>query len=404
MNAIGRLSQDVAKNTELGRHTQNDATVVAHVVGDVGGQERATAELIRGLLEEGVNVRLITARSYLARHPRLNVMTLPLPLKPASLMFATFYVVASLVVAVRRQGKAFSAGPIVANVMDVVTVHFVATHYYRSVRIRRRRRSTFRHGLNEVVYSWLARVAERFTYRPSRSRLIVAVSEGARREVLEHFPEAVGLTAVIPNGVDLMAFKPDTAARHAVRAELGIPVAALTAIFVGGDWERKGLRYAIEALAHASDWRLLVLGDGNTETYALLADQIGVASRVTFLGYRSVPGLFMASADAFLLPTAYESFCLACFEAAACGLPLLITRVSGAEAIVSDGENGWFIERDARTIGRRLATLRSSSVRSRMSSSARESVSTYTWLANRQAYIQLFRAGGPPGRVTPRLT
>ena len=66
-------------------------------------------------------------------------------------------------------------------------------------------------------------------------------------------------------------------------------------------------------------------------------------SRLHFLGsVDQMPRLY-AAADAFVLPTSYETFSLVTYEAAAAGLPLLVTRVSGVEDLLADGLNGWFI-------------------------------------------------------------
>ena len=49
------------------------------------------------------------------------------------------------------------------------------------------------------------------------------------------------------------------------------------------------------------------------------------------------PERYYAAADAFVLPSAYESFSLAAFEAAAAGLPVLATDVGAVGEIVNGG-------------------------------------------------------------------
>ncbi len=56
-------------------------------------------------------------------------------------------------------------------------------------------------------------------------------------------------------------------------------------------------------------------------------------------------------------PSAYEAFPISLLEAASSGLALLVTRVSGADELVAEGRNGWFIERDAEVIAGRLRQL-----------------------------------------------
>ena len=84
--------------------------------------------------------------------------------------------------------------------------------------------------------------------------------------------------------------------------------------------------------------------------YEELAESYGVADRVEFVGATDDVASWYRRGRRFLLPTAYETFSLVTYEAAACGLPLLVTKVNGVEDLLRDGENGWFIERDAADI------------------------------------------------------
>ncbi len=56
---------------------------------------------------------------------------------------------------------------------------------------------------------------------------------------------------------------------------------------------------------------------------------------------------YLWAADALTLPSHYEVFPLVALEAAAAGLPLLVTRLNGVEEFLRDGENGLLMQRDA---------------------------------------------------------
>jgi UDP-glucose:(heptosyl)LPS alpha-1,3-glucosyltransferase len=195
---------------------------------------------------------------------------------------------------------------------------------------------------------------------------------------------------VIPNAVDGHAFRPAT-----VRD----PTAGgLTALFVGSEWEGKGLRVAIDAIARLPKWELLVVGRGDHRRYEKLARSLGVADRVRFLAPTQDLLPIYQRADAFVLPTAYETFSLVTHEAAACGLPLLVTRVSGIEDLLQDGVNGWFIRQDAGDIARRLDLLAANpSRRAAMGAAARESTRSYSWDAMARAYSDLYERIASPG-------
>jgi UDP-glucose:(heptosyl)LPS alpha-1,3-glucosyltransferase len=206
-------------------------------------------------------------------------------------------------------------------------------------------------------------------------------------------------TVVIPNGVDTALFHPDSASRVQTREALGIPPDALVALFVGGEWERKGLAVAIEAVAKSPDWRLLVVGEGDSERYLGLAAAGGAADRVHFAGRSARPAPFFSAADAFLLPTAYETFSLVTYEAAASGLPLLVTRVSGVEDILEDGVNGWFIDRDGPAVAARLRALATdAALRDGMGRRARMASEGFGWDRMVDRYAELYGELATNGR------
>jgi UDP-glucose:(heptosyl)LPS alpha-1,3-glucosyltransferase len=197
---------------------------------------------------------------------------------------------------------------------------------------------------------------------------------------------------VIPNGVDAERFAPDQQARAETRARLKLSDDDLVAVFVGSEWDRKGLRFAIEGVAQAHGWHLLVVGDGDVTSHAKIAERHGTAARIHFVGGTSEPARYFAAADAFLLPTSYETFSLVSFEAAATGLPLLVGRVNGVEELVREGENGWFVERSAGDISERLRALGDPDVRAAMGAAARASSRRYGWSQVVDAYAELYAA------------
>ena len=164
----------------------------------------------------------------------------------------------------------------------------------------------------------------------------------------------------------------------------------LVCLFVGGDRERKGLRIAIEALVEATDWRLLVVGAGDEVRYRLSADRAGVASRVVFVGPQKETARFYATADAFVLPTAYETSCLVAFEAAASGVPVVVSLVDGFPQHVSSGVDGYVVDRVPSAIAAALIRLRSAEAREKLGQQGRTLVAASTWESVVAAYAELY--------------
>ncbi len=151
-------------------------------------------------------------------------------------------------------------------------------------------------------------------------------------------------------------------------------------MFVGGDWGRKGLGIAIEALVEAPEWQLLVVGEGDRRGHEGLAERHGVGDRVRFLGREERPERTYNAADAFVFPTSYETFSLVSHEAAACGLPLLVTRVHGVDELLEPERNGWFIAREPDQVAERLRTLAADpALRRAMGEAAAQAASRYGW-------------------------
>jgi UDP-glucose:(heptosyl)LPS alpha-1,3-glucosyltransferase len=220
---------------------------------------------------------------------------------------------------------------------------------------------------------------------------LIAVSDGVAAELGRHFPALTGRVTVIPNGVDCQAFCPDPDARQVVRNSLGLDADGLTAVFVGGDWERKGLGTAIAAIGLAPPWKLVVVGDGEQSRYVEQAHASGAGDRVVFTGATADTRSFYAAADAFLFPTTYEGFPLVALEAAASALPLLVPPVNGTSELIEGTEAGWLIERNPATIARRLEQLEDDALRLRMGAAARESACRYSWERIVSEHLELYR-------------
>jgi glycosyltransferase involved in cell wall biosynthesis len=365
-------------------------TIVAHDVGTPGGMERQLAELCTGLLARGHRVTVIARRCELPAHPLLRWVRVRAPRRPFSLAYPAFALVGSLAVGRWRDGVLHTTGALVVNKADVSTVHFCHHGFREAVGSTRTSRSAVSYRLNARIAEWMSCVAERFCYRPARTRRLVSVSQGVARELREFFPAAPDYVTVIPNGVDAEQFAPDERVRAETRGRLGLAAGDLAAVFVGSEWERKGLRFAIEGVARTNGWHLLVVGDGDVRGYGEIAERHGAETRVHFVGGTAEPARYFAAADAFLLPTSYEAFSLVTLEAAATGLPLLVGRVNGVEELVREGENGWFVERSAGDISERLAALGDADVRAATGAAARASSRRYGWPQVVDAYAELY--------------
>ena len=163
---------------------------------------------------------------------------------------------------------------------------------------------------------------------------VIANSALVKSEAEHIFGYPAARIDVVPNGVPLQEFHGDDASLRATkRKNLGLADDEIAVLFVGSGWERKGLRFARQAVESVGgNFRLLVAGRG--------ARRPRDGKFIRMLGaVRDLPA-FYAAADIFLLPTVYDPFSNACLEALAAGLPVITTRANGFSEIIDDGVHG----------------------------------------------------------------
>jgi UDP-glucose:(heptosyl)LPS alpha-1,3-glucosyltransferase len=367
-----------------------EVTLVLHHIGPVGGMERVLSELALGLRARGWAVTVIAYECDLPADSGIVFRRVRGPSRPFVLSYPWFMLAGSLAVRRWRRGLVMAVGAIVLNEVDLVGIH-----YCQQVGPATPSRSNWLFKLNVAASGLLGRLAERVCFRVNRPQRFVCVSEGVAEEIRRYFPDQTARTISIPNGVDVEAFAPDSRREESValRQQLGILPDRLVAIFVGSEWQRKGLEPAIRALALAAGWDLLVVGNGDRERYEQLAVGLGVADAVHWIGVsRDVAPLYQLS-DALVFPTSYEAFPLVALEAAASGLPILATPVNGIRELVSDGHNGFLIRADATDIGERLRQLgKNRALRERLGAAARAAALDYSWTSMVERHEALYES------------
>lgn len=150
-------------------------------------------------------------------------------------------------------------------------------------------------------------------------------------------------------GVDLKRYAPDPLSSQAVervRSELGLkpqqPMFLMAAEFI----PRKRHQDALEAFAklnHPSA-RLVLAGQGqHLEQTKQMAQRMGIADKVHFLGWRQdIPALIQAS-NATLLTSQQEGLPRAIMESFCLGVPVIGTNIRGAHELIREG-CGWLVE------------------------------------------------------------
>jgi glycosyltransferase involved in cell wall biosynthesis len=180
-------------------------------------------------------------------------------------------------------------------------------------------------GLYHLQLRLVMRVCAALSARPD---VIVSNSEAglASHRALGYRPERA---CVIYPGIDTERFRPDPAARRAVRAELGLPPDAPVIAHVARRDPMKDHASALAALDGVPGARLLAIGAG-TEALPARPD-------LYRLGRRLDVERLVAACDVSVSSSAFgEGFSNSLAESMAAGVPVVATDVGDAAVIVGD--------------------------------------------------------------------
>jgi len=148
---------------------------------------------------------------------------------------------------------------------------------------------------------------------------------------------------VVPN-----AWTPPSvlASRSDARSALDVTGDALVLGWVGRLIPIKGCDVFIRALAETrtEGWTARVVGDGpDRPALEALAEDLGVADRVRFLGAIPDAARLAGGFDLFVLSSRSEGTPMALLEAMGAGVPAVAAAVGGVPDVVSDPSEGWLV-------------------------------------------------------------
>lgn len=359
-----------------------------------GGQERVVAELASRLSRRHeVHIYGLAARDIPSA--RVTFHQVRCPWKPLSLRAIRFPSTSARAL----KGDTFDA--VIGQGGNCLAADWAILHTCQSKRIRAVREQIWpRHPpssgvrLQHMALDRFKLRAEKRMVEKCRGRLI-AVSNGLRQDFCAEYGLSEDEIGVAPNGVDSRVFRPPASVgeREVLRKALNLPRRAFIVLFVGGLWLEKGLDYLIESIAQCkSQARLVVVGSGPEARFRVIAEKAGVADRVIFAGHRDHPEHYYRAANCAAAPSHEEGCSLAALEAAASGLPVIMTQTGIACDLIEDRLSGFLVPLDAAMIAGRLDRLAESrSMGERLGQEARRSAERFTWDAQAQAVEALLK-------------
>ena len=212
-------------------------------------------------------------------------------------------------------------------------------------------------------------------------------------------------SSVIPYGVNPRQFRPNPAARAAVRAELGLADGAPLVLGLGRLVAKKGFGVLLEAwpmvLRACPAATLVIVGYGDLrEPLERQAAQLGLGERVRFAGQleRERAAAYLAAADLFTLPIVrdgVDGLPNVLLEAMGAGRAVVASRVAGVPDVVDDGVHGLLVpERDPAALAAAIQRLLADpALAARLGAAARARVEReLTWERAAERFEAVFRA------------
>lgn len=177
-------------------------------------------------------------------------------------------------------------------------------------------------------------------------------------------------------GVD--AAKAAFLGRNEAREKLGIPEGTFALGMIAELTANKGVLYALRALAHISNpaVQLFIIGGGELETQLKTeAHQLGISSRVHFLGFRESAAQYLKAFDVFLMSSLKEGLPLTIIEAGHASIPVIGTHVGGIPELL-DRESGILVPaKDHRALAEAIeAVMENPELRTRLATRLNERV------------------------------
>jgi glycosyltransferase involved in cell wall biosynthesis len=224
---------------------------------------------------------------------------------------------------------------------------------------------------------------------------ITGVSEKLK-SIIDELTQGQARSLTIPNGVDMPDDSPGIMP-DACRAIAEKPFM----LTLGRLHRYKGLDVLLGAIALIHQQKrnipcMVIAGDGREfENLKKQAAELGIESQVIFTGAVFGPQKhwLLRNCAFFLQPSRAEGMPLTVMEAFAYVKPVIGTRISGIEELVTPGKTGYLVEPDnSQSLARVILDASSNSAIGKMGEEAKHFASTRTWPVIAAKYIELFES------------
>lgn len=240
---------------------------------------------------------------------------------------------------------------------------------------------------NPELYHPLERIYQKISHTLliNRANKIIAPSQSTADDVAKYFPKAKNKIQVIYHGYNRDEFKVlSEQEKQIVKNKYNLPNKFL--LYIGRIETKKNIQNLLRAftILQHTDYHLVLAGRPGNYGYRdiiELSRHKDIKDRVHFLGYISQNDypLILASADVFVFPSLFEGFGMPLLEAAACGVPMVVSDLLVLRE-VADQTALYFDPHQPAEIAKIIDSLLNNDVlRQQMIESAKIRVQLFSW-------------------------
>nr|WP_297767846.1 glycosyltransferase [uncultured Butyrivibrio sp.] len=146
---------------------------------------------------------------------------------------------------------------------------------------------------------------------------------------------------IVHNGIDIDSIRAKRTDKSEARKRLGIPADVFALAGVGRLDPIKNYDLMLEVFAEVvrnkDKARLYIAGGGNQDELRVMAENLGIAEKVEFMGYVNNVSDIYCAVDRLLMTSHSEASPLTLIEAQLCGTKCVVSSGVPVESVISDG-------------------------------------------------------------------
>lgn len=360
-----------------------------------GGAGACMAQLVEGLIREGIDVTVVTRKEAGDYDELFNIpihRTSYLNLGRTGKITHSLFVLPTLLGVCKRGSfdLIHSHNPPAALPAFIVSKFFSIPHVLTM------------HGpwagvrLNPAARS-VCRVLEGFSVKNADH--VTCDSNDLKTEMVEEYGTDEKRLSYIPNAVDADFFRPDLVTKEDARKGLGIKTNDKLVLYTGRFLKEKGIDHLLDAVRDVvksrDDISFLLVGGGAQEHVVKEwleknSDLKGKVFVIPYVQYELMPQVYIAS-DIFVQPSLAEGLSRSILEAMSCGLAVVATDVGGNPELVNE-KTGVLVEpKSSRGIAHAISELAGRELKTIGTDARRMVVEEFSVVKRIEKFIELYK-------------